>query len=90
MTLLLREEDLDQTVRSPINKKEANKLLEHLDNWDGKVGNSWKIRATANQIVLESGDPFGYVDIYKGLSKLENEELELLTEPTVKKSMHKH
>jgi len=70
---LLREEDLDRSVRSPIDKTEADKLLEHLDNWNGKVGNSWKIRATANQTVLESGDPFGYVDIYKGLSKLEHE-----------------
>jgi len=70
---MLREQDLEQVVRSPINKTEANKLLEHLDNWNGKVGSSWKVRATANQTVLESGDPYGYVDVYKGLSKLEHE-----------------
>ena len=70
---MLREQDLEQIVRTPINKTEANKLLEHLDNWDGKVGSSWKVRATANQTVIESGDPFGYVDVYKGLSKLEHE-----------------
>jgi len=73
LTLLLREEDLEQVVRTPIDKKEANKLLKHLDNWNGKVGSSWKIRATANQSVLESGDPYGYVDVYKGLRKLEHE-----------------
>jgi len=70
---MLREQDLERIVRMPISKQEANKLLEHLDNWNGKVGSSWKIRATANQSVLESGDPFGYVDVYKGLSKLEHE-----------------
>lgn len=70
---MLREQDLERIVRMPISKQEANKLFEHLDNWNGKVGSSWKIRATANQSVLESGDPFGYVDIYKGLSKLEHE-----------------
>ena len=56
-----------------MDKNQANKLLEHLDNWNGKVGSSWKIRATANQTVLERGDPFGYVDVYKGLRKLEHE-----------------
>ncbi len=70
---MLREQDLEQVVRTPISKQEAGKLLEHLDNWNGKVGSSWKVRATANQSVLESGDPFGYVDVYKGLCKLENE-----------------
>lgn len=71
--MLLREQDLEQTVRTPLSKKDVSKLLEHLDNWNGKVGSSWKVRATANQSVLESGDPFGYVDVYKGLSKLEHE-----------------
>lgn len=70
---MLREQDLENIVRPPINKTEATKLLEHLDNWNGKVGSSWKIRASANQSVIEAGDPFGYVDVYKGLSKLENE-----------------
>lgn len=70
---MLREEDLGQIVRTPIDKKEASKLFEHLNNWNGKVGSSWKVRASANQSVLESGDPFGYVDVYKGLSKLEHE-----------------
>lgn len=70
---MLREQDLERIVRTPINKKEANKLLEHIGNWNGKVGSSWKIRATANQTVLENGDPYGYVDVYKGLSKLEHE-----------------
>ncbi len=73
LTLLLREQDLERSVRTPINKQEANKLLEHLDNWNGKVGSSWKVRASTNQSVIESGDPFGYVDVYKGLSKLEHE-----------------
>lgn len=70
---MLREQDLNKIVRSPIDKNQADKLLEHLGNWNGKVGSSWKVRASTNQTVLENGDPFGYVDIYKGLSKLEHE-----------------
>lgn len=60
-------------MRAPINKTEANKLLEHIKNWSGKVGNAWKARACTNQSVMERGDPFGYADVYKGLSKLEDE-----------------
>ena len=70
---MLRKEDLDETVRIPINKKEAKSLLEHLGNWNGKVSSAWKARASNHQAVMERGDPFGYVEVYKGLSKLEHE-----------------
>jgi RNA polymerase-interacting CarD/CdnL/TRCF family regulator len=73
LTLMLREQDVESTVRKPINASEAKKLLDHLESWDGKVRSEWKARANANQMVMESGDPFGYVEVYKGLSKLEAE-----------------
>jgi RNA polymerase-interacting CarD/CdnL/TRCF family regulator len=73
LTLMLREQDLEDTVRKPINASEAKQLLDHLETWDGKVRSEWKARANANQMVMESGDPFGYVEVYKGLSKLEAE-----------------
>ena len=73
LTLMLRKQDLDKTIRSPINAKEAKKLLEHLKKWNGKVSTQWKARANAHQETMDRGDPFGYAEVYKGLSKLEEE-----------------
>ncbi len=70
---MLREEDLDETVRKPITATEAKKLLNHLEGWDGSVRKEWKARANAHQEAMEAGDPFAYADVYKGLSKLEAE-----------------
>ena len=73
LTLMLRQQDLETTVRNPINAKEAEKLLDHLKKWKGKVSSKWKARASAHQEAMERGDPFDYADVYKGLSKLEAE-----------------
>lgn len=73
LTLMLREEDLAETVRKPINASEAKKLLDHMEEWDGSVRKEWKARANAHQVAMEGGDPFAYADVYKGLSKLEAE-----------------
>lgn len=73
LTLMLRKQDLDKTIRSPINAKEAKKLLDHLKKWNGKVSTQWKARANAHQETMDRGDPFGYAEVYKGLSKLEEE-----------------
>ena len=73
MTLLLREADLDDTVRAPINAAEASKLLKHIEQWKGKVNKQWKARANAHQQAMEKGDPYGYAEVFKGLSKLEQE-----------------
>ena len=70
---MLREKNLEKTVRRPIDAAEAKKLLEHLESWNGNVRRGWKARANANQLVIERGDPFGYAEVYKGLSKLEEE-----------------
>lgn len=71
--MLLRETDLDDTLRPPINAAEASKLLEHIDKWKGKVSKQWKARANAHQQAIEKGDPYGYAKVFKGLSKLEQE-----------------
>ena len=73
LTLMMREKDLDKTVRNPINANEAKELLDHLGQWKGKVSSQWKIRANANQETMDRGDPYGYVEVYKGLSTLEEE-----------------
>jgi RNA polymerase-interacting CarD/CdnL/TRCF family regulator len=73
LTLMLRKQDLAKTIRSPINAKEAKKLLDHLKKWNGKVSSQWKARANAHQETMDRGDPFGYAEVYKGLSKLEEE-----------------
>lgn len=73
LTLMLREKDLENTVRKPLSKADAKKLLDHLEGWSGNVRREWKARANANQQAIERGDPFGYADVYKGLSKLEQE-----------------
>lgn len=73
LTLMLRKQDLAQTVRVPIDANQATKLLDHIKEWDGTVSAQWKARANANQEALERGDPFGYAEVYKGLSALEAE-----------------
>lgn len=70
---MMRKQDLAKTVRKPINASEAKQLLDHIEKWNGRVSSQWKARANANQVVMERGDPFGYADVYKGLSKLEEE-----------------
>ena len=69
----MRETDLDHTVRVPIDAAEASKLLEHIEKWKGKVSKQWKARANAHQQVMEKGDPYGYAEVFKGLSKLDQE-----------------
>jgi RNA polymerase-interacting CarD/CdnL/TRCF family regulator len=73
LTLMMRKQDMAKTVRNPINASEARQLLDHLEKWDGNVSSQWKVRANANQIAMERGDPFDYADVYKGLSRLEAE-----------------
>jgi RNA polymerase-interacting CarD/CdnL/TRCF family regulator len=73
LTLMMRKKDLAETVRNPINANEARQLLDHLEKWDGNMSKQWKVRANANQVAMERGEPFDYADVYKGLSRLEAE-----------------
>lgn len=48
-------------------------MLKHIEKWKGKVSKQWKARANAHQQAIEKGDPYGYAEVFKGLSKLEQE-----------------
>lgn len=69
ITLILREQDLEETVREPIKKREAMKVIEHLESWSGKVSESWKARANAHQAKIDDGDPFALAEVYKTLAR---------------------
>lgn len=76
LTLTLLEKDLDKTVRSLIDAKQAKQLLEDLKAWKGKPHKQWKSRAEANQRAIESGEAFEYAKVYKSLNWLaEQDEL---------------
>ena len=69
MTVL--EKDLPNLVRGMISSGEAKELLSSCTDWSGKPSNQWKARANAHQAALDSGDPFQYVKVLKGLAHLE-------------------
>ena len=74
MTLMLREQDLDDIIRRPIARPEARKVLQHISAYDGKVSNQWKTRANAHQAKLDDGDPFALAEVYKSLSLRRDED----------------
>lgn len=73
LTLILPVDGLEETVRKPIDAKQARKVLDHMKHWDGRVSKQWKARASANQEAMERGDPFEYAEVFKGLTQLESE-----------------
>jgi RNA polymerase-interacting CarD/CdnL/TRCF family regulator len=93
LTVTLRQDDLSDSVRNLITAKEANQLLDEMQQWEGKVSKQWKTRANAHQAAIDRGNPFEYAKVFKGLSLLEandnlraqdrahlNQSLDLLTE----------
>ena len=73
LTVTVLEKDLPDQVRSLISAKEAKDLLDTMKAWDGKPSTKWKARANASQAALDSGNPFEYVKVAKGLAQLECE-----------------
>lgn len=67
LILLVREDELRQVIRKPIQNAEAKKVLEHISDWKGSSSESWKVRANALQKKLDKGDPFGLAEVYKTL-----------------------
>lgn len=51
--------------------KEAKKVLSHLSSWQGQLSEQWKARSIANQAAIDKGDPFGYAEVVKGLSVMQ-------------------
>ena len=65
---MVRENDLADTIRKPIKKSEAQRVMEHIGDWNGSASESWKVRANVQQRKLDDGDPFGLAEVYKTLS----------------------
>jgi RNA polymerase-interacting CarD/CdnL/TRCF family regulator len=69
--MMVRESDLADTIRKPIEGTEARGVLEHIGKWSESASGSWKIRATAQQRKLDDGNPFAIAEVYKTLSLLQ-------------------
>ena len=67
MSVMVRETELEETVRKPIEKTEARKVLSHISGWEGSVSDQWKSRANTHQAKLDGGDPFSLAEVYKAL-----------------------
>ena len=67
------EEILPKAVRSVISPEEASDLLDQLSSWNGKSTRQWKARANAHQNALDSGNPFEYAKVLKGLVLIDSE-----------------
>lgn len=65
--MLVREEDLGDSIRKPIKKNSAHKVLEHIEQFQETVSEQWKTRANAIQAKLDDGDPFALAEVYKTL-----------------------
>ncbi len=76
ITVMVRENDLAETIRKPIAKSEARKVLAHIGDWKESESEQWKARANAQQSKLDNGDPFGLAEVYKTLSlRMESDKL---------------
>ena len=73
LTMTMLEENLPEAVRRVISSGEAEDLLDELSSWNGKSKPQWKARAHAHQAALDSGDPFEYAKVLKGLAQIECE-----------------
>lgn len=67
ITLMVRETDLDEMVRRPIEKNTALEIFEHIGTWEEPVSEQWKTRANALQKKLDDGSPFALAEVYKTL-----------------------
>lgn len=72
LTMTVLEEELPAVVRGLISSEEAQELLGQINAWNGKPEAQWKARANAHQAAIDSGDPFEYVKVLKGLAHLES------------------
>lgn len=73
LTLILPMKDAAETVRSPINRKQARQILDHIETWEGRASKRWKARAATHQAAMDRGDPFEYAEVFKCLRQLEAE-----------------
>ncbi|MGD8385157.1 MAG: CarD family transcriptional regulator [Lysobacterales bacterium] len=67
LVMMVREDELANTIRKPIEKSEARKVLAHIGDWSESTSDSWKVRANAQQRKLDDGSPFALAEVYKTL-----------------------
>jgi len=67
LIMMVRESELADVIRKPIEKSEAQKVLAHIDEWSGSTSEEWKTRANAQQRKLDNGDPFALAEVYKAM-----------------------
>lgn len=70
LTLIMQAGSVPDTVRRLISADEARELLDKLKDWNSKPKAQWKARVDAHQRAIESGDPFEFAKVVKGLSQL--------------------
>lgn len=64
---MVRESELADVIRKPIEKSEAQKVLAHIGEWNGPTSEEWKARANAQQRKLDDGSPFALAEVYKAM-----------------------
>jgi RNA polymerase-interacting CarD/CdnL/TRCF family regulator len=72
LTMTVLQDDLPAVVRGLISSEQAEELLGQINAWNGKPETQWKARANAHQAAIDSGDPFEYSKVVKGLAQLES------------------
>ena len=49
LTMMVRESELADVIRKPIEKSVAQKVLAHIGEWSGSTSDEWKTRANSQQ-----------------------------------------
>ena len=65
--MMVRESELADVIRKPIEKSEAQKVLVHIGEWIGSTSEEWKTRASVQQQKLDNGNPFSLAEVYKAM-----------------------
>ena len=65
--MMVRESELADVIRKPIEKSEAQKVLAHIGEWIGSTSEEWKTRANVQQRKLDNGNPFSLAEVYKAM-----------------------
>ena len=65
--MMVRESELADVIRKPIEKSEAQKVLAHISEWIGSTSEEWKTRANVQQRKLDNGNPFSLGEVYKAM-----------------------
>ena len=65
--MMVRESELADVIRKPIEKSEAQKVLAHIGEWNGSSSEVWKTRANVQQRKFDNGDPLSLAEVYKAM-----------------------